>query len=93
MLKSQILQIFRIYESNKIDITKKHEREWKEVEKIERAILEKFEYDTQLKQMLIDLQNATSDYNNADLEDKFKEVFILGAQIALEICGAERSDE
>ncbi|MDE6475176.1 MAG: hypothetical protein K2L70_08770 [Clostridia bacterium] len=93
MFKSKILQIYHRYDGEKVDISQKHEKEWKEVERIEKAILEKFEYDTQLKKLLIDLQNATSDLNFADFEDGFKEAFILGAQIALEICGVECKDQ
>ena len=93
MFKSQIIQIFRRYEGNKVDFSQKHEKESKEIDRIVNEILKKFGNDSQLKSLLVDLQNATCDLNYADVEDSFKEAFVFGAQLALEICGAPCEDE
>ncbi|MDE6372052.1 MAG: hypothetical protein K2L61_00755, partial [Clostridia bacterium] len=79
--------------SEKMNTSKKYEKEWNEYNKIEKALLDKIGDDDQKKELLAKLLNLSNDLNFIDIEDTFREGFILGAQLALEICGVKCDDE
>ena len=93
MFKSQIIKIFRGYDSDKIGSGKIHEKESEEYERIRKELLDKIGDDKQIKNLLFKLQNAFCGLTYYDLEDYFKEGFILGARLALEICGVECEED
>ena len=93
MFKSQIIKIFRGYDSDKIGSGKIHEKESEEYERIRKELLDKIGDDKQIKALVIKMQNAFGSLAYYDLEDNFKEGFIFGARLALEICGVECDEE
>ena len=87
------MRLFREIDGDKIDIAKKHEREFMEFERLEKAMLDKIGDDAQFKNLFVQFQNASCNLNYADVEDEFKSAFIWGARVALEICGVECENE
>ena len=93
MFKSQIVKIFRGYDSDKIGMGKNHEKELKEFDRLHNLMLNKIGEDAESKKILVQLENATSDLNYSDIDEYFREGFIFGARLALEICGVECDEE
>ena len=93
MFKSQIIQIYRGYDSDKIGMGKKHDKEYDDVIKYEKAMLEKIGDDEQFKKLLSKYDLAVNNLNYADIEDIFQEGFKLGARLAMEICGVECEED
>ena len=90
MFKSQILKIYREYVSPRMRIGKEREKEYDEMVKCEVAMVDKIGDDEELKKIFTQYDHALNNLNSADAEDIYKAGFILGARIALEICGVER---
>ena len=92
MFKSQIIKMYREY-ANEMRINKEHEKEYDEVIKYEKAMLEKIGYDEEFKRIFKQYDHALNQLNYADIENVFRKGFIMGAQTMLEICGAEREEQ
>ena len=95
MFKSQIFQIFldrdKENESFKID-KNKFEKEWEELVKCEDLLTSKFGDDEEMNELYRKLDMALWTYHYLETKEMFRKAFILGARVALEICGAETED-
>ena len=89
MFKSQIIQIFNGYDTDRVGASKNSEKELDEVIECRKAMLEKIGEDEQFKKLFDKFDCALNNLNYADIENVFRDGFILGARLALEICGAE----
>ncbi|MDE5911628.1 MAG: hypothetical protein K2H24_04775, partial [Clostridia bacterium] len=93
MFKSQITHIFRRYGSDKVSMGKNYKKVMEKFKITEEALLKKIGDDAELKQSLLKYEEAYNELNHADIEDVFKEGFILGARVVLEICGVGCEEE
>ena len=93
MFKSQIIDFYRGYGGNKISMGKNYEKAMEKFKTIKNSFLKQIEANGELKKLLLEYEEAHNELNYADVEDIFREGFIFGARIDLEICGVECGDE
>ncbi|MDE6276068.1 MAG: hypothetical protein K2M75_05990 [Clostridia bacterium] len=89
MFKSQIIQLYRGYDIDKALINKEHKEENENLERIRKAVLEKIGRNAQLKDLFLKFEKLLCELDFAEVEDVYKEGFVMGARLALEICGVQ----
>lgn len=89
MFKSEVTRIFLEYKGSSMRRKGKHEKEYYKVTKLNDEMLKKIGDDEEFKKLFENFDLALNNLNYADVEDVFKEGFLLGARLAMEICGVE----
>ena len=90
MFKSQIQRIYHECESiKKLSDKNSFKEEFDEVIRCNNAMRKRIGGDKELEKLFDDFDRALNYLNCVEVEDIFKKGFILGARVALEICGVE----
>ena len=89
MIKSEIIKTFLEYKCSSMRRKEKHEKEYDDIVKLNDAMLEKIGDDEEFKKLFEEFDLALNNLNTVDIEEIFKEGFLFGARLAMEICGVE----
>ncbi|MDE6604726.1 MAG: hypothetical protein K2K85_01745 [Clostridia bacterium] len=93
-MQSKILQLYRDIVGNQVVIDKKfYKKELDEVLKWQDLMLKRVEGDDKFKAIFFQYDLATAGYESIINEQYFKQGFLYGAKLALEICGYELKDK